>query len=173
MNQKQKDYLKSYKYENNLMFVWDVGVWKTFTMSYMEKQLLNWKRRNENWIDSYWIDDWEFREKISSWVMRLKPIEENISWISYPLEMMSRAKVLFYDDLWSSENISEAQKTKFKYILDERKKRNLITIYTTNLSMQDIENLYWERIKSRIFQNITAIVMQGEDRRKENFNPIK
>lgn len=168
MNKKQSDFLINYKFKESLLLIWSVWVWKSFLMEKLEKKILNWKYRNNSWIDCYWIDDWEFREKITSWQMTLKPIESSSSITSFPLNMCIRAKVLFFDDLWSSENVSKAQITKFKYILDERIKRNLPTIFSTNLNPWDLEELYWERIKSRLFLNTVVFEMKWEDKRKAN-----
>ena len=52
------------------------------------------------------------------------------------------------------------------FLLDERIERNLPTIFTTNLSMTEIEKKLDERIASRLLLNTDIVVMKGEDRRK-------
>jgi DNA replication protein DnaC len=91
--------------------------------------------------------------------------------------MAIKVKVLFFDDIWASENVSEAQKTKLKFILDEREKKELITIFSTNLSALEIEKLYWKRIKSRVYnwkhkKWLQLITIPWEDKRKENIDQI-
>jgi len=174
LNKKQIEYLKKYKFEKNLILIWNPWTWKTFIMKEFFKRL----PKNEWTLNKFWMDDWKFRELITSGSMTLKKPEDfKASILHYPLEMMIRVKVLFFDDLWASENISEAQKTKLKFILDEREKNKLITIYSSNLSPENFENLYWQRIKSRIFnwkhpKWLDILLVEGEDRRKENINTI-
>ena len=111
--------------------------------------------------------------------MTLKPVDATgQSVLNYPLEMCSRVKVLFFDDLGSSENISEAQKTKLKYILDEREKKGLLNIFSTNLNPKELGELYGERIKSRVFNGkqkggLSIIHIEGEDHRRENIKTLK
>ena len=97
--------------------------------------------------------------------------------LNYPLEMCIRVKVLFFDDIWSSENVSDSQRTKLKFILDEREKKWLVTLYSTNLNPKELSDLYGERIKSRIFNGkhskwLKMITIEWKDRRKENIQQI-
>jgi len=174
LTEKQKHYLYKYNFERNLILIWNPWVWKTHIM----KKLFDKLPKNEWLINKYWIDDWNFRELITSGSMILKkPEDYKASVLNYPLEMCIRAKVLFFDDLWASENVSEAQKTKLKFILDVRESKWLITIISSNLNADEFAKLYWERIKSRIFnwkhpKWLDILIIKWEDKRKENISII-
>ena len=171
---KTEKFINEFKFDSNIIFSGMPWVGKTHIM----KKLFEKLPENQGGLNKYWIDDGEFRENITSWKMVLRPFDA--VWcpiLSYPLEVMIRVKVLFYDDLGASENVSEAQKTKFKFILDEREKKGLITIYSTNLTPKELSNLYGERIKSRIFnwkhkKGLLTIQIDGEDRRRENIKRL-
>ena len=175
-NQEKKiqEFIEKFDFDKNLIFYWLPWRWKTHILRKLYEKL----PKNEWALQKFYIDDWEFRENITSWNMTLKPTDA--VWVSvtnYPLEMCVRVKVLFYDDLWASENVSEAQKTKLKFILDEREKKSLITIFTTNLTPKELSELYGERIKSRIFngkhkKGLLMIEITWEDRRKENIEKL-
>lgn len=171
---KTEKFIKQFDFESNLILMWNPWVWKTYIMKKLSEKL----PENQEKLEKYWIDDGEFREKITSWGMMLrKPEEYSCSVKNYPLEMCIRAKVLFFDDIWSSENVSDSQKTKLKYILDEREKKSLVTIFSTNLNSTELSKLYWERIKSRVFnakhkKGLKVAQIPWEDRRKENIEKI-
>lgn len=173
--EKIQKFISEFKFDTNIIFAWLPWRWKTHIMQELFKRL----PKNEGALNKYWIDDWEFREKITACLMWLMPIDKKwLTLLSYPLEVCIRVKVLFFDDLWSSGNITDAQKTKLKYILDERYKKWLITIFSTNFTPKQVQDAYGERIKSRIYnwkhpKWLQLITIDGEDRRKENIKSIK
>ncbi len=169
-------YIQEYDFTKNLIIVWKTWVGKTHQMKYLYNKL----PKNWDWVlQKYWIDDGQIREFINSWMFSLRPPEcysQSITW--YAFEMCIRVKVLFLDDFWASSNISDAQKTKIKYILDERSKQWLVNIISTNLSAREVAEMYWERIKSRVFdwkswEWLDIITIEWEDRRKENIKTLK
>lgn len=87
----------------------------------------------------------------------------------YPLELMLRVKVLLYDDIGVSD-VSEAYLRDFTYIIDERIKKGLTTIFTTNLKRDELKAKLNERIVSRILFNTDVIIFDGEDRRLKTTN---
>lgn len=171
---KIQEFIQNFKFDKNLILYWLPWRWKTHILRKLFEKL----PKNEWSLEKYMIDDWEFREQITSWNMTLKP--KDSVWISitnFPLEMCIRVKVLFFDDIGSSENVSDAQKTKLKFILDERDKKKLVTIFTTNLNPKELSDLYGERIKSRIFNaknknGLLMVEITWEDRRKENIEKL-
>lgn len=173
MNKIEK-FIKEYDFNKNIIFDWNVWVWKTFTM----KKLYSMLPKNDWSVNKYWIDDWQMREFITSWNFSLRDTHDyHCSIVNYPLEMCLRAKVLFFDDLWSSWNVSEAQKTKLKFLLDEREKKWFVNIFSTNISPKQTQELYWERIKSRIYNSkskkwLLLINITGQDKRKENIETM-
>ena len=131
---KKEEFIKNFQFDTSIIFYWKPWRGKTHIMKALYKKL----PENVGALNKYWIDDGQFRENITSWNMTLKPTDAVWqSILNYPLEMTSKVKVLFFDDLGSSENISEAQKTKLKYILDEREKKGLINIFSTNLTPKE------------------------------------
>ena len=170
---KIEKFIKEFKFDTNIIFAWLPWRWKTHIM----KSLFARVQENKEILYKYWLDDWYFREQITAWNMVLRETSDIQTPLFYPLEMCIRAKILFFDDLGASENVSNAQKTKLKFILDEREKKWLITIYSTNLAPAQISDLYGERIKSRIYnwkhkKWLQIITIGGEDRRKENIKSI-
>lgn len=167
-------FIEEFDFEKNLIFYWLPWRGKTEIMRKLFLRIDD----SESKLIKYWIDDWNFREKITSWIMKLRDETEwAISMTKYPLEMCINSKILFYDDLWASENVSEAQKTKLKFILDERERKWLVTILSTNLTPKELSDLYWERIKSRIFngkhkKGLLMLEITWEDRRKENIEKL-
>ena len=173
---KIEKFIQEYNFDKNIIFDWSPGVWKTHTMKLLFEKLP--RNEDEKKYVKYWIDDWEMKEFINSWQMVLRWLEDNTkNFLKYPLEMCIRAEILFFDDIWSSWNVSDAQKTKLKYILDEREKKWLVTIMSTNLSPKEIETRYWERIKSRIYnwkskKWLMLINISWQDKRKENIQTL-
>jgi len=176
MDQETKinNFIENYKFDNNLFFYWLPWRWKTRILNKLYSKL----PENESSFEKYFITDWQFREQINAKNMWL--MQNTLTWkaaLNYPFEMCVRAKVLFFDDLWASENISSPQKTKLQYILDMREAKNKITIFSTNLTPKEIWEMYWERIKSRLFnwkhwKGLTRIEITWEDRRRENIKNI-
>lgn len=172
--EKIEKFTKDFKFDSNIIFAWLPWRWKTHIMKWLFERL----PENKEILNKYWIDDWFFREQITAWNMWLRNSQDyHCSILNYPLEVCIRCKVLFFDDLWSSWNVSDPQKTKLKFILDEREKKWLITIYSTNLSPKQVADMYGERIKSRIYnwkhkKWLQIITIGGEDRRKENIKSL-
>lgn len=177
-SEKTQKFIDSYNFDSNILFTWNTWVWKTSIMRALFQKV-------PEEILKYWIDDGQVREFITSWNFSLRNQSEQHDKIAFPmsffpLEMCVNSKVLFFDDIGSSENVSDSQKTKIKFILDEREKKWYITIFSTNLSPKQIENLYWERIKSRIYdwtekkmrKWLKIVNIDWEDRRKVNIETI-
>lgn len=74
--------------------------------------------------------------------------------------------VLIIDDM-GSENLVRNVTTEYLYsLLDERRRNNKLTIITTNLTFQNLRDIYDERIFSRIASNDSLkIQMIGDDLR--------
>jgi len=164
MNAKQLEFIKNYNYKTNIIFVWDVGVGKT----YEALQIFN---KFDNPL-KYKTTDTRFKEQLGSGTLRLRKPEEWQSTVTlFPLEMMIKSPLMIYDDIGVSD-ITEPYLRKLTFILDERIERKLPTIFTTNLSPDELEARLDKRIKSRLFLNSTIILMEGKDRRETNINII-
>lgn len=135
----------------NIIILWDVGVGKTF----ISKKIFH---------DAYFINEWTFKQHLSSWILKLCPPEQWASKKLYPLEMLCRSWIVIYDDLWVAD-ITEAYIDKMMYWLDERLSKNKKTIFTTNLTLKDLDHRD-KRIASRIQQNSKILLLSWDDRRK-------
>ena len=159
----QITYLKAYNFEKNLILWWPPWTWKTHTAEKLLKKYWNDKFTYQIW-DAY------FKELLASWGLKLRKPEEFACWIeAYPLEMMIKAKVLLYDDLWVSD-ATEAYLRKINFVLDERNNRKLITIFTTNFQADGLQVKLNERIKSRIFYNADTLDINWKDLRNLSTN---
>jgi DNA replication protein DnaC len=76
------------------------------------------------------------------------------------------AQVLFLDDL-GSENISDMRREWLFYLFEKRKNRNKTTFISTNLSIKDMREKFFERIASRIFELTIPVIVNGKDQRLE------
>ena len=91
------------------------------------------------------------------------------------LEQLRRFPLVVIDDL----GVERATPTSLEYlynIIDTRYKSGNPTIYTTNLSLDEIaktENSAYERIYDRIKQNCLPVKVSGTSRRKENAASIR
>lgn len=82
----------------------------------------------------------------------------------YPLEVMLRCRVLLFDDVGVSDT-SDAYLRDLTFVMDERIKKGLPTIYTTNLTQDELTKKLNERIVSRMLYNTDVVVFKGEDMR--------
>lgn len=158
----------SYDYKRNILLTWPTGVGKT----YKAKELLkNFKdpTKHEK-LQTYSISDAKFKQLVKSHGLNLrKPEEYNSRIEDFPLEMMTRAWVLLYDDIGVSDT-TEAYLRDLTYILDERIEKKLVTIYTTNLKKTELQEKLNERILSRILYNTDVIIFDWEDKRTSTTN---
>lgn len=148
-----------------LIVMGGVWVWKTHLV-----------RNNTPWDLDFSISDNRFKEELNSWILQLPP--PDIFWESmykYSLVSLSRKKIVLYDDLGSA-NITDAYLQKMKYWLDERierqeKNKEMRTIFTTNLTLEDIKKMD-ERIASRIMLDWIFLTVSGEDLRKKTTRQV-
>lgn len=100
----------------------------------------------------------------SNMLVLRKPEEWQSPVINFPLEVMLRCTVLLYDDVGVSDT-SDAYLRDLTFVLDERIRKGLVTIYTTNLTKDELTKKLNERIVSRMLYNTDVIVFKGDDRR--------
>lgn len=102
---------------------------------------------------------------VKSNTLTLRPPKEWETPIShYPLEVMLRCRVLLFDDVGVSDT-SDAYLRDLTFVMDERIKKGLPTIYTTNLTKDELQKKLNERIVSRMLYNTDVVVFKGEDKR--------
>ena len=80
------------------------------------------------------------------------------------LRAIMTRKVVVLDDIGSANSKSDFVATTLSQIIDTRYRNNLATIYTSNLSEDELSNHYGSRIADRILSDI-SIELKGKGRR--------
>jgi len=162
-NKKAVEELQKIKTENNfktLVIFWGVGVWKTYLVENI-------------FTADYFIDEPEFKQLIVAGGARLRTPEE--FWTNtklYPLEALSKAELVIYDD-YGTADLSSSYIEKMLYWINKRlKKKRFKTIITTNLTFKEFEARE-KRIASRLTQNAILMEISWPDRRKKETKIIK
>ncbi len=98
-----------------------------------------------------------------------------ISQYTFDAKLKSEQK-FFYDDLYhcellviddlGTESVNSFTLTELFSLINERDSRKKSTIITTNLSLEHLQNIYSERIFSRITSNYRLLKLSGQDIRK-------
>ena len=163
----QKFDFKNYDFKRSLILCGPTWVGKTMTATALinkyKKQSKS-EKSSEKFV-AYNISDAYFKQMVKSNMLYLRPpIEWQSSLDQYPLEIMLHTELLLYDDLWVSD-ISDAYLRDFTFVLDERIKKGLPTIFTTNLNKDELQKKLNERIVSRVLFNTDVVVFKWEDKR--------
>ena len=74
-------------------------------------------------------------------------------------------ELLVIDDL-GTERVNQFTLPELFSLINERDNRKRATIITTNLSLEQLQNIYSERIFSRITSNFRLLKLSGPDIRK-------
>ena len=156
----------TYDFKRSLVLCWPTGTWKTYlAKSLLDKYLYSIEEEKRHKLDWYFISDWMFKQFVKSNQLILRTSKDReMSITKFPLEMMTRSKLLIYDDIWVSD-ASDAYIRDLTFILDERIAKWFITIFTTNLNKEELQSKLNERIVSRILYNSDIVVFTWEDRR--------
>ena len=92
------------------------------------------------------------------------------------LKSLSNADLLIIDDL-GTEQKNEWSASKIYNIIDSRYRNSLPTIITTNININDLENMYHKRTYDRLMEMCTPVVSDGKSIRaqkgKEKFNILR
>ena len=138
---------------HTLLIIWNTGTGKTHVV----KSIFH---------DRYFINEQEFKQKLTAWQLVLRPNSELTCKIEmYPLEALLKKPNAIYDDLGIAEPTA-AYLEKMLFRLD-RVDKDKKTIITTNLSLEQIEKRD-ARISSRILKDCKVIELKWPDRRKQN-----
>lgn len=161
----QKFNFETYDFKRSLLLCGPTGTWKTWKA---EKELL---KKFEDQFDeksplhTYTVTDAYFKQMVKSNLLVLRsPDEWQTSIAMFPLEVMLKCKVLLYDDIWVSDT-SDAYLRDLTFVLDERIRKGLPTIVTTNLTKDEMIKKLNERIVSRLLYNTDVVVFKWEDKR--------
>jgi len=80
------------------------------------------------------------------------------------VQMISHCKLLIIDDI-GAENPSEWVRERLLSYINTRVSNNLSTIYTSNVSLDELGEKMGDRVKSRITGSVKEIHLTGKDRR--------
>lgn len=83
------------------------------------------------------------------------------------LSMVKACKLLIIDDI-GAEKMSEWVSERLLSIINTRVSNGLTTIYTSNLSVTELESRIGKRIASRILGSSKVIKLVGADKRRDN-----
>lgn len=156
---------ENYDFKRSLLLCGPTGTGKTYTATWLLKKFASTCNDPRSKLSTYNITDAYFKQMVKSNMLVLRPpIEWQSSIQQYPLEVMLRTQVLLYDDIWVSDT-SEAYLRDFTFILDERIKKGLPTIFTTNLTKDEMIKKLNERIVSRVLFNTDVVVFKWDDKR--------
>ncbi len=141
--------------KNTVYLSGDTGTGKTYLLKCMANELIK-RGKLTLLVTSFKLG----QDCLKSYAC--KNVDEKDSLISKYLE----CEVLFIDDLGTEVNLSPITINYLYTVLNERKMRNLPTVITTNLSLDDLPDVYDERITSRIADASTIkIQFKGKDLR--------
>lgn len=138
----------------NLLFYGDTGVGKTFLTNCIAGELL---KRSHTVI---YLSAFQLVEILSQYTFGSDDEDEN-----FPEDMYSYifdCDLLIIDDLGSEMNNAFVSSGLFLCI-NERLIRRKSTIISTNLSLDDLQNHYSERIFSRLISNYEILLLLGDD----------
>lgn len=162
----QKFDFKNYDFKRSLLLCGPTGTWKTWKAEkeLLQKFLEKCEDKNSP-LNTYTITDAYFKQMVKSNLLVLRsPDEWQTSIKMFPLEVMLRCKVLLYDDIWVSDT-SDAYLRDLTFVLDERIRKGLPIIVTTNLTKDEMIKKLNERIVSRLLYNTDVVVFKWDDRR--------
>lgn len=80
------------------------------------------------------------------------------------LSMVKECKLLIIDDI-GAERVTEWVRERMVSIINTRVSNNLATIYTSNLSPEELKNELGDRISSRVLGSSQVVEITGGDRR--------
>lgn len=163
----QKIDLEKYNFERNLLFCWPTGTGKTWDAETLIKKYAS---EHDSKLATYIMTDGKFKQMVKSNLLVLRwPQEWKTAITAFPLEMMLRCKVLLFDDLGVSD-VTDAYLRDLTFVLDERIRKWLVTIFTTNLKKSELQEKLNERITSRALYNTDVVVYKWEDKRLATTN---
>lgn len=143
-------------FKKNLVFLSGApGVGKTYLQKCMADRLI--KRGKVTKIVTAYAMNQDFKEFSRNFSDKL-------------LEKYVGVEVLFIDDLGTEPLYKNVTLENLYLVINERKMRNLPTVISSNLDLDDLTNRYDERITSRIADRETSItlLLSGEDKRLKN-----
>lgn len=137
---------------DNLLFIGDTGVGKTFLTNCIAKELI------DRYYSVIYLSANDLFQVFSKYKFEYQAEEEMKDMYHYILS----CDLLIIDDLGTELNNSFTSSQLF-YCINERLLGNRSTIVSTNLSVNMLRDTYSERVTSRIMSRYTAIPLYGAD----------
>lgn len=148
---------------HNILLYGNTGVGKTFLINCIAKELLD-MAHTVVYLTSFQLFDILAKHTFS------KSMEEKTE-ADYQFQYIFDCDLLIIDDL-GTENVNSFIASQLYQCINERYLNEKSTIISTNLSLDDIKNLYSERVFSRLISNYKLFKMIGDDiRLKKVFTP--
>lgn len=142
------------KRHENILFLGNTGVGKTFLANCIAKELLD-RGYTVVYLTAFRLFDILEKNKFGR--------EESVSYMaSNQFEYILDCDLLIIDDLGTELNNSFTS-SQLYLIINERLLKQKATIISTNLSLDNLNNNYGERINSRIISNYSIRRIIGED----------
>ncbi len=138
---------------DNLLIYGHSGVGKTFLSNCIAKEILD-RGYTVIYLTSYQLFD-----ILETKVFHREELDNMASGI---LSMLGECDLLIIDDL-GTEMINKFTEVQLFMCMQERINNNLSTIISTNLSFDDINSTYSERIFSRLMGHYRLVKMTGHD----------
>lgn len=148
---------------SNLLIYGETGLGKTFLCNCIAKDLL------QNGKTILYLTAPQIFKKIEEYRFNKDELDENDT---QQMEMIYEVDLLIIDDL-GSEFSTVITITEFFNIVNTRLLQKKHTIFSTNLTLNELQNTYTDRIVSRIFAYYKMMGLFGEDIRvKKRLSPI-
>lgn len=147
-----KGYVESFGGADNLLFIGDTGVGKTFLTNCIARELI------DRYYSVIYLSANDLFQVFSKYKFEYQADNEMKDMYQYILT----CDLLIIDDLGTELNNSFTSSQLF-YCINERLLSNRSTIISTNLSVNMLRDTYSERVTSRIMSRYTAIPLYGAD----------
>lgn len=140
---------------DNVLIVGDTGVGKTHLMNCMISYSL------DNFLSVKFSTMFNFNQDMLKYHVGKLEDKEDI------LEPYLKTDILFLDDLGSENKINNVTNEYFYLIINERMQNHKKTVITTNLNFSQIQDVYGERIFSRLMHKKQSLKINftGDDLR--------
>jgi DNA replication protein DnaC len=150
-----KNYIKHFdKKHDNLFLMGNTGVGKTFLANCIAKELLD-RGNTVIYLTAFRLFDILEKHKF-------KKNEDNANIVSNQFNYILEADLMIIDDL-GTELSNSFTTSQLYLVINERLLKQKSTLISTNLSLENLNLNYSERVYSRIISNFTIIRIIGED----------
>lgn len=148
---------------SNILLYGNTGVGKTFLANCVAKELLD-TAHTVVYLTSFQLFDILEKHKFS------RSLEEKTE-ADYQFQYIFDCDLLIIDDL-GTETVNSFIASQLYHCINERHLSQKSTIISTNLSLDDLNRIYSERVFSRIISNYRLLKIIGDDiRLKKAFKP--